>query len=165
MGGWANYDINNKISFQAELLGSWQGGDINYNEIANPISDGTLKPTGKMRLPYIMMPLMVQYIPMDDFYVEAGAQLNYLPKVNITAFLNGQEVDDEQAANLITNRLENVNNFDVGLNIGAGYEVVPDWVVYMRYTHGLITVDNREVDQRDLKNRVIALGVNYKIKL
>lgn len=162
-GGWANHAFTEKSALQIELLGSLQGGDIQYQDIPNPIDGTLLQPKGELRLPYIQIPIMYQYKPMDKLYVEAGPQLNFLPKVNVKAFLNGEEVEDEQAADAITNRLKDSNTFDIGLNVGAGYEFIDKWTGYVRYTHGLITVDNREEDQRDLKNRVIALGISYRI--
>ena len=162
-GGWANYAFTDKTALQLELLGSIQGGDIQYQDIPNPIDGTLMQPKGELRLPYIIVPVLFQYKPIENLYVEAGPQLNILPKVNVKAFLNGEEVDDEQAADIITNRLKDAKTIDVGLNIGAGYEFFDKWIGYVRYTHGLITVDNREDSQRDLKNRVIALGISYRI--
>lgn len=163
LGVWANYPIQPKLSLQLELVGSIQGADINYEQIPNPITGELLNPTGKMRLPYITAPVMLQYEFADDFYVEGGAQFNYLPKVNVKAFLNGEEVEDEQAADILTNRLKNARSLDVGLNIGAGYNFYDKWTVFTRYNYGLITVDKREDQQRDLKNRVFTFGLSYQM--
>lgn len=163
-GAWANYALSDKFALQAELLGSLQGGVIKYEEIPNPLTGEMLKPEGRMRLPYLALPVLFQYKPNDKLYFETGPQINYLLTLDIQAILNGEEVNDPDASNLITNRLENVKDFDFGWNIGAGYEFLEDWNVYIRYTHGLNSVDNREVNQRELKNRVVALGVMYEIK-
>lgn len=161
-GGWANYSFDQKMALQVELLGSIQGANIKYNPIQVPGTDQYLKLEGEMRLPYIQVPILFQYKPVEKLYVEAGPQFNFLPKVNIKALVNGEEVDGD-AADLISNRLKNARSFDFGLNIGAGYEFIKDWTAFARYTHGFITVDKREEDQRELLNRVVALGISYRI--
>ena len=161
---WANYSFNEKMALQFELMGSLQGGDVVYNEIEFPVTGEMIEPTGEMRLPYIIVPVLFQYEPVKNWYVEAGPQINFLLKVNVNALFNGEEVDNESINEIVTNRLANARTVDVGLNIGTGYKFAKNWAVYTRYTHGLITVDNREENQRDLKNRVFAVGVAYTIK-
>ncbi|MDO5656633.1 MAG: porin family protein [Flavobacteriaceae bacterium] len=163
LGGWANYAFHERFALQIEALGSYQGGDIQYTGIPHPLTGEILHPEAEMRLPYIVVPVMLQYKPVPQLYIEAGPQLNLLPKVVTKAFLNGQEVEDDQAAGIITNRLKNAQSVDFGLNLGAGYEFFDKWTLYGRYTHGMITVDKREEKQRDLKNRVIAFGISYRV--
>lgn len=158
-GGWANYALSQKSSFQFELLGSLQGGDIEY-ELS--YAGQNIKPIGKVRMPYIQIPIMYQYKPLEKLHLEIGPQLNYLPKINLKTYIDGERINDETVENLVNNRLKNARSIDVGLNIGAGYEFIQDWRVYTRYTHGLLTVDDRDENQRDLKNRVLAFGVSYK---
>lgn len=158
-GAWANYALSNKSSVQFELLGSLQGGDIEY-ELS--YAGQAIKPTGKVRMPYILIPIMYQYKPVEKLHLELGPQLNYLPKINLKTYIDGERINDETVENLVNNRLKNARSIDVGLNIGAGYEFIQDWSVYTRYTYGLLTVDDRDENQRDLKNRVLAFGVSYK---
>lgn len=164
-GAWTNFSLSEKFALQAELIGSLQGGVVKYNEIPNPFTGEMLKPEGEMRLPYIIFPILFQYKPTDKLYFETGPQLNYLLNLNLKAIVNGEEITDPEAANLITNRLENVKDFDFGWNVGVGYEFFDDWMVNLRYTHGMNSIDNREINRRELKNRVVALGVLYKVKI
>lgn len=160
-GGFINYAFDDKMALQAELLGSLQGGNIVYEEIPNPITGELIKAEGEVRLPYLQLPVMFQYKPLPKFYVEAGPQMNVLLKLDFKAIVNGKELSDEEAE-FISNRLDNTRTFDLGMNIGAGYEFIDKFTVYTRYTHGLITVDARKDNRRDLKNRVVQFGVAYR---
>ena len=54
-GGWVNYALNEKMAIQAELLGSLQGGNLDYELV---YQGNTIRSEVKMRLPYILLPVL-----------------------------------------------------------------------------------------------------------
>ncbi len=161
-GGFMNYRFNPKFRLQGEIVGSIQGGELEYNLSFN---DNDIKAEVKPELPYILFVGMGQYFPVDKFYIEFGPQLNVLFKEDFAykAYVNNQQVKDEEAENLLKNRLDDSRGIDFALNFGVGYEVVKDLTLYGRYSHGFLSIDSRDEEQRDLKNRVFSIGVSYAI--
>jgi len=100
---------------------------------------------GRYDISYINIPVMLKWVE-GRFYSELG------PQLGILTINTSKDVPDDI-------RLENFETFDFSMNIGAGYEVFEDWTIGLRYIQGLTNI----VEDKDLKNSVIYLGISYRI--
>ncbi len=181
LGVYANRPVNEKLSIQPELLFSSQGlrrpdqsGRTNWRNVTN----------------YLSIPIMAQYKINDRFYAEAGPQIGILLSstakwkeasdpgiggVNAAAIklaVAGGEsgsrntsewtaaVYNEPGGTQSTDTKSSYKTLDLGLGIGAGYEIAPWITATARYTQGLVnTFKNSTMSN---KNTLISLGIAYK---
>jgi hypothetical protein len=135
LGGLAHIHLSKTWALQPELMYSGQGGKG---------QDGTLK------LGYINVPVLAQYMVGDGFRLETGPQLGILASAKTE---NGNsEVD-------VKNSLETI---DFGWVLGAGY-IFPSGIGFdARYNIGVTNI--RETTSPSYKNRVFQLGMFYQFK-
>jgi len=103
------------------------------------------KNSGRYKISYINIPVMLKWTK-GKFYYETGPQLGLLT-------INTAESVPESI------KLENFETFDLSVNVGLGYKLLDDWTVGLRYSQGLTNI----VNNRDLKNSVIYIGIAYRI--
>lgn len=128
VGGVVEFKFSEKFSLQPELLYSMQGAQNSPAEI---------------HLDYLSVPIMAKYYIIKGLSVEAGPQIGV-----------GVRYEDANG-----NDLELVHeNFDIGLAVGAGYELPFKLFFQIRYYQGLMNVSIPS----DYKNSVFALSVGYK---
>jgi len=130
-GGLAHLHLSRQIAFQPEIQFSAQGGEIN-----NTNND--------LKLNYINVPLMVQYMFDNGFRLEAGPQLGFM--VN---------AEQEGVAGDIGDRFKKV---DLGLGIGLNYLSYSGLGVGGRYNLGLSNINETTPD---VMNRVFQASVFY----
>lgn len=130
-GVYATYKISKEWKIQPEVIWSLQGEDS--------------KESGRYKISYLNIPVMLKWTE-NRFYYELGPQLGLLT-INTT-----KSVPDEL-------KLENLDTFDLSLNIGLGYKFAEDWAIGLRYSQGITNI----ADGRDLKNSVIYVGLAYSI--
>jgi hypothetical protein len=103
-----------------------------------------------LALSYLQVPVMFQFYPVKQFYLEFGPQLGFLLSANVKHNGDKTEVDDgyKKAA--------------VSIGFGAGFQVTSMLGFYARYNAGLsdITKD----DNRDYFNRVGQIGISIRLK-
>jgi hypothetical protein len=126
--------MNRNWSVQPELLYSGQGQQF---KIVN--EEFTLA------LSYIQIPVMFQYHPTRELFLEFGPQLGFLMAANIKNDDDRTEVDDAY------------NKVDVGLGLGIGIQATRMLGFYARYNPGL--ADITDEDNRDHYNRVGQIGM------
>lgn len=131
--------INPKWSIQPEILYSGQGQQ--YVVINHEYT---------LALSYIQVPVMFQYHPVKQFYVEFGPQLGFLLSANVKDDNDKVEVD------------ENYKKVDFALCFGAGFQVTRMLGFYARYNAGLSDITKN--DNRDYYNRVGQIGVSVRLK-
>jgi len=100
---------------------------------------------GRYDISYINIPVMLKWTE-GRFYTELGPQLGLLT-------INTSKSVPEEI------QLSNFEIFDFSINVGLGYEVFEDLSLGIRYMQGLTNL----VQDRNLKNSVIYLGVAYQI--
>ncbi len=182
LGVYANRPMNDKLSIQPELLFSSQGfrrpdqgSRTNWRNVTN----------------YLSIPVMVQYKINDRFYAEAGPQIGILLsstakwkeafdpgigggdisviKLAVAGGESGPRNTSEWTAGAISqpggsqsaDTKSNYKTLDLGLGIGAGYEITPQVTATIRYTQGLVnTFKNSTVSN---KNTLFSLGIAYKL--
>jgi len=131
VGGFANYAINDQLSVQPELMFSQAG--CKYE---------VLDETYKMNLNYIVLPVMVKY-SFGNINVQAGPQFGYL----LSAEDDGTDIKD------------GMKSIDLGLNIGAGYQIMENLGVEARYNLGLTNIVDEGNDE--VKTNGIQVLVSY----
>ncbi len=117
VGLFLNSRINSNWAIQPEFLYSGQGQQYNV-----PFNDDRV-----VALSYLQIPVMIQFYPVKQFYLEFGPQLGFLLSAN----------DKEEDGD---NKIEVDNNYkktDVGLSFGAGFQVTSMLGFYGRYNAGL----------------------------
>jgi hypothetical protein len=103
-----------------------------------------------LALSYIQVPVMLQFYPVRQFYLEFGPQIGFLLSANIKDDDDKSEVDDDY------------RKVDASLAFGAGFQVTRMLGFYARYNIGLSDITRH--DNRDYFNRVGEIGVSIKLK-
>jgi len=126
-----------QFGLQPEVVYSSQGAKFNF---ANTES--------KLKLGYINVPIMLQYMFDNGFRLQAGPQVGFL--VNADTETNGNETDVK----------DNYNTVDFGIGAGVGYIHPPSgFGVDARYNLGLSNIN--ENDAIKSTNRGFQVGVFY----
>lgn len=133
IGGFAEIELSDKFSLQPELLYSFQGSEAN-DEV-------------KVKVDYLIIPLMAKYYLSEKFSIEAGPQIGFL--INDKAEFNGSDIPDADT---------DASSFDFGLNAGIGYDISSNLLVQARYNYGITTV----AENPDIKNSVFQISLGYK---
>lgn len=144
LGGYMNIPLSSRFSMQPELLYANKGGKNLYRH-------------------YINLPLMLQYKVTDRFKVEAGPEIGYLLGTS-SRFVFGSSIRS----------YETINEFDLGINIGANYTLTDRLNIGLRYNYGIY--DTYEPPQRfsfgsniselpdyNVQNRSLQLSVGWKL--
>lgn len=136
IGGYLSSSLGEKLYIQSELQYSNKGG--------RPES-------GTLNLPYLVIPVMLGYKPIDRLRIEGGLELGYL----------------------LANR-EYYSTLDLSLNGGAVFSVTEALSAGMRYVLGINSVYGEDVQFTDekgnlieetviLPNRVLQVSLYYNL--
>lgn len=134
VGGLAHIHLSKNFALQPELVFSMQGGDRTDER--------------KLKLNYINIPLLVQYMTDNGFRLQTGPQLGLL--VSAKTELNNVEV----------NWKDNFNTTDFSWTFGAGYLFPGGFGLDARYNLGISDV--WEASDGEIKNSVFQFGVFYQ---
>lgn len=104
---------------------------------------------GSINLDYISLPVMFQYNATPMFYLEAGPEFGFV--VSAKAKGGGATLDIK----------DEVQGFDVGIGLGAGYYFIPKLGITARYVAGLTDV-LKDNSGDSVKNNVFQIGLAYK---
>jgi hypothetical protein len=145
-----NIGIKDKILVRPELLYSmkgWQSRDYQTNS------------SGRVNLHYINIPLLVGYKPIEKLTILLGPEFGLLR----SAILKTQ--------GLIIKTTELYNKIDIGVDLGAAYNLSSKFGVEVRYNYGFTGVSkeipltdengNPFTMAKDGRNRVLQFGVFY----
>ncbi|MDO7171824.1 porin family protein [Mariniflexile sp. AS56] len=127
----AEIPINEKFSFQPELMYSGQGYSFDSDAL--------------VALNYLNMPLMGKYYVTKGLSVEAGPQIG---------FLLSAEKDN-------TDLKDSFNTLDFGVNFGLAYKLDNGLNFGARYNLGLSDINNIDGFTDKNKNGVLQLSVGY----
>jgi hypothetical protein len=139
IGLFLHSSLNRNWSVQPEILYSGQGQQF---KVGN--EELTLA------LSYIQIPVMFQYYPTSQLYLEFGPQLGFLLAANIKNDDNKAEVDDAY------------NKVDAGLGLGIGIKATRMLGFYARYNIGLADISDENT--QDHYNRVGQIGMSIRFK-
>ena len=139
-----------KFLVQPEVLYSGRGFRF------SPIADSK---GGYVSLNYISVPLLAGYCPVDKLKILLGPEFNFL-----TTAKSKIENTDNDLSNIY-------KKFDLGIDLGASYEIQKSIGVEVRYSHGITDLlEGSELDNTGNeigkikygKNRVFQIGIFYK---
>lgn len=155
-GAFVNIPIAEGFSIQPEVL---------YNDLGSK-TEYTLPVLGtktefSTNLGYVSVPVMVQYNITPELYLEAGPEFSFLVNSN-NKLKSDIELLNNRTLDLI--KKENLNTFNFGLGIGAGYYFTPNIGVTARYTAGLTNIGKEKLALSESKNNVFQVGLAYKFK-
>jgi hypothetical protein len=139
LGIYVESYIGKYISVQPEILYSQQG----YKIIDE---DGTFT----QKLDYLNVPLMFKFYPRKSFFLEAGPQVGFS--------ISHKETYDSDFIFGDTSRELEPNNFDFGINLGAGFKSDAGLTLAARYHIG----QNDIYDEDKPKNRVWQIYVGFE---
>lgn len=136
LGGFVLYKFNDLFSFQQEVLFTTKGSKI------NTISDIYLSNT----FVYLELPFLAKAIFFREYWLKPNIYIGPAVDLLILAFNDRYFLDD-------------IRSFDLGIVLGAGFEV---WKVSfdLRLTKGLLNFD-QSADNIDLKNQTISIMAGY----
>ena len=134
IGGLAHIHLNKNFALQPELIFSMQGGKAD-NDF-------------KLKLNYINIPMLVQYMTENGFRLQTGPQLGLLTSAK------------SENGNVEVNIKDNFTSADFSWVFGAGYLFPGGFGVDARYNLGISDV--WDADNAKLKNSVFQLGVFYQ---
>lgn len=140
VGVYGESFISNSFSVQPELLYSQQGYVITN-------SSGTLT----QKLNYINLPVMLKAYPSRNFFLEVGPQIG-LAVSHREEFNSGFSLFD-------TNQEFEPNNFDWGVNFGAGFKTDSGISVGVRYHLGKGDI----YEEGKAQNRVLQFSLGFDL--
>ena len=151
-GVFMNAPIATNFSIQPELLYSQMGDK--YDQVIN----GTTYARSR-HLDYIALPVMFQYNATPAFYLEAGPEfgLSVSAKNKIKNETTGETLAESD------NYKDDINGFNFGLGLGAGYYFTPNIGLTARYVAGLTDIAKDRPDNSDaIRNNTFQVGLAYK---
>jgi hypothetical protein len=134
LGGLAHIHLNRSWAIQPEIVYSTQGAEYG---------------NGKLKLNYINVPVLAQYMFAEGFRLQTGPQLGIL---TTSEWKSGNTETD----------VDNLSNADFSWSFGAGYLSRSGLGIDARYNLGLTDVSKSNTT--DLQNRVWQLGLFYQFK-
>ncbi|SMC79984.1 porin family protein [Moheibacter sediminis] len=152
-GGFANIKFAEKLAFQPELLFSMQGAKtdtfpiIGLDENGQMITESLVEIDYKLY--YLNIPLMFKYYVIKKLNFELGPQLGFALEKELA--VSGEPFGESS--------IDPEINVDLGVNIGAEYEIYKGLGIGVRYNSGLTKV-RKGSDYRN-NNSVISFGLSY----
>lgn len=157
VGGFINFNIDEKFKIQSELLFAQQGTDLIIKDIEirefpdQPPIIGDSKT--EIVESTLIIPVLAQFYVKENIYLEAGPQFGYI--INRNEEITESPIDDPGFNNVSD---FDYDKFDLGISLGAGYELNDTVTINLRYYFGLIGRDFA-----DYKSSVFNLGIEYRL--
>lgn len=139
LGGLAHIHINEHFAVQPEIFYSGQGTRFNNGNAADT----------RLRLGYINIPLLGQYMTGKGFRLETGPQLGLLASASA------------RTGNVTVSGTDAYKTLDVSWVFGAGYVMDSGLGFSARYNAGLTDITDNSSTPR---NAVFSLGLFYHLK-
>ena len=154
-GLFLNAPLSANFSIQPEIL---------YNDLGSKVTYGANDQNSySTNLGYIAVPIMFQYNATPAFYLEAGPQFSFLVNAN-SKLKDGN--NNTNVTDWSETAKDNLNTFDFGVGIGAGYYFTPQLALTARYVAGVTKIGKDDnVFGRpyiDSKNNNFQVGLAYK---
>jgi len=133
IGGLAHIHVSTHFAVQPEVVYSCQGGESG---------------NAKLKLGYINVPVLAQYMVNDGFRLQTGPQFGFL--VSAKQKVGDIEIDID----------DTFNSVDISWAIGAGYLFSSGVGIDARYNIGLSNISDDS--DFEAKNRVFQAGLFYQ---
>ena len=149
-GLFMNAPLAESFSIQPEIL---------YNNLGSKTERtvaGT-KYSSTLNLDYIAVPVMFQYNATPEFYLEAGPEFGFL----VNASSKATAGNNSNTTNIDT---DSFNKFNMGIGLGAGFNITNKFGINARYVAGLndITDNDKWGSDASNKNNNFQVGLAYK---
>ncbi len=150
-GLFMNAPIAENFSIQPELIYTQYGDKYTANVLGNNYSF-------TRNLDYIALPVMFQYNATPSFYLEAGPEFGLLvsAKNKLTNQDTNNVIDESR------NYKDDLNSFNFGLGLGAGYYFTPNIGLTARYVAGFTDIAKDRPTGSAVKNNAFQVGLAYK---
>lgn len=167
-GVFMNAPLAESFSIQPELLYSQMGNKATVTTTstvgANTI---TTKTTGSTDLDYVTLPVMFQYKATPNFYLEAGPEFGLMvsgkSKGDRTVTTTNGGASTEVSSSSTLDIKDDLNTFNFGVGIGAGYYFTPNVGLTARYVAGVTDIAKDRPSGSDaVRNNVFQVGLAYK---
>ena len=135
LGGLAHIHITRHFALQPELVFSMQGGEDESENM-------------KLKLNYINIPVLAQYMTNEGFRLQTGPQLGILTSAE--SKFGDVEIDAD----------DQVSTVDFSWVFGASYLFRSGFGIDARYNLGISNISDDE--SFEARNRVFQLGVFYQ---
>lgn len=161
-GVFMNAPLAENFSIQPELLYTQYGSK--FNQTGRTVVEGNQILTNQTvststHLDYIALPVMFQYNATPSFYLEAGPEFGLLVSAK-------DKRKNETSGNTLAetdNYKDQLNGFNFGVGLGAGYYFTPNVGLTARYVAGLTDIAKDRPSGSDaVKNNVFQVGLAYK---
>lgn len=139
VGMFYHIHISQHLAIQPELLYSLQGAKVKNTILKN-----------NLKLSYINLPILAQYMFDNGFRLETGPQPGVL--VSAKQHYNGTDIDIK----------DNLKTLDLSWAFGVGYITSKKWGIDARYNLGITKVP--ETGGGNYKNGVFQIGLFYQFK-
>ena len=159
-GVFMNAPLGSSFSIQPELIYTQYGAKGDYDAtVITPNGPQTQRFSTSTHLDYIALPVMFQYNATPSFYLEAGPEFG----LSVSA---KNKVKNETTNETIAesgNFKDDINGFNVGIGLGAGYYFTPKIGLTARYVAGVTDIaKDRPSGSDSVKNNVFQVGLAYK---
>lgn len=159
-GLFMNAPLSANFSIQPELIYTQYGAKSNYT--APVITTGGIvnqEFSAATHLDYIAVPVMFQYNATPGFYIEAGPEfgLSVSAKNKVKNETTGETLAESD------NYKDDINGFNFGVGLGAGYYFTPNIGLTARYVAGITDIAKDRPDNSDaVRNNTFQVGLAYK---
>lgn len=159
-GVFLNAPLAANFSIQPELIYTQYGAKSNYTaNVLTPSGLQSQRFSSSTHLDYIALPVMFQYNATPGFYLEAG------PEFGLSVSAKDKVKNDTTGETLAEsgNYKDQINGFNFGIGLGAGYYFTPNIGLTARYVAGITDVaKNRPSGSSSVRNNVFQIGLAYK---
>ena len=142
IGVFLHHTINKNWCFQPELLYSGEGQRYMSGGVERTLALG-----------HLQLPLMIQYYPAPQVYLEAGPQFGLL--------VSAQDKADDESGHI--NAKDDFTTGQVAIGLGIGYKASEKLILYGRYNFGLTDVSRFDniVDHSNVGQLGVAIRFNH----
>jgi len=150
-GGFLKLRLTDDLKLKPELLFSMQGAEYELNLdsfIIGPYVDPSFSNVFKADIKenLILLPIMLDYCLNENFDIEFGPQLG---------LVISHDISHNNA--ILYYETGDYDKFEIGLNVGIGYNFTENYRIGARYNYGILERNNR-------KSAVFQIGLEYKMK-
>ena len=168
-GAFVNIPVAQSFSIQPEILYNQLGAkveDVNEYTVAG-IKTRDVE-SYSTKLDYITVPLMFQYNFVPNFYLEAGPEFGFMISAKnkgdrTTTTTSGSNSTTTTSSYTEDINKDNLNTFNFGVGIGAGYYFTDNIGITARYTAGVTDVAKDRPNGSDaIRNNNFQVGLAFK---
>jgi hypothetical protein len=167
-GVYVNVPLNDKFSFQPEMIYSAQGDKENTfyaAQVVSGVGNVELFDVEVLnKLDYLSIPLMFQFKIVDEFYLQAGPQLSFLINAKQKSSVSSMFINNNPAIPKASevDIKDQVNSVDFSFNLGLGYKTKVGLNFDARYNLGLSDIESNQSPNTN-QHRVWQFTVGYDI--